>query len=108
MTGKRWLLALAICVPAMSMAAEEVTVAVASNFIQAARELAAQFEQETGNEVLFSASSSGKLYAQISHGAPFDVFLSADTERPKLLAEQGSSARSGSSAGFMTCPARNR
>lgn len=89
MTGKRWLLALVMWVPVMSMAGEKVTVAVASNFIQAARELAVLFEQETGHEVLFSASSSGKLYAQISHGAPFDVFLSADAERPRLLAEQG-------------------
>lgn len=69
--------------------AETVTVAVASNFIQAAREIAALFEAQHGHQVQLSASSSGKLYAQISHGAPFDVFLSADVERPTLLETAG-------------------
>ena len=82
-------LLLLLVLPVTSLAADTLTVAVASNFIQAARELATEFEAQTGHEVLFSASSSGKLYAQISHGAPFDVFLSADEERPTLLAEKG-------------------
>lgn len=66
-----------------------VTVAVASNFKVTAAELAVVFEAETGHRVRLSAGSTGKLYAQIVNGAPFDVFLAADAERPRLLAESG-------------------
>ena len=66
-----------------------VTVAVASNFKVTATELALVFEAETGHRVRLSAGSTGKLYAQIVNGAPFDVFLAADVERPRLLAESG-------------------
>ena len=66
-----------------------MTVAVASNFKVAAAELAVVFEAETGHRVRLSAGSTGKLYAQIVNGAPFDVFLAADAERPRLLAESG-------------------
>ncbi len=89
MTRWSWLLGALLLMPHASMASDTVTVAVASNFIQAAREIAEAFEQQTGHQVQFSVSSSGKLYAQISHGAPFDVFLSADAERPTLLEAKG-------------------
>ncbi|MEM9425328.1 MAG: molybdate ABC transporter substrate-binding protein [Pseudomonadota bacterium] len=69
--------------------AEEVTVAVASNFLLTAEKIAAAFEAETGHEVTLANGSTGLLYAQISNGAPFDVFLSADDERPRLLLEEG-------------------
>ena len=59
-----------------------VRVAVAANFLDAAREAAAAFEAETGCGVLLSSGSTGQLYAQISQGAPFEVFLAADAERP--------------------------
>lgn len=75
--------------PVVSMASGTVMVAVASNFTQAAKDIGEAFEQETGHQVQFSVSSSGKLYAQISHGAPFDVFLSADADRPALLESNG-------------------
>ena len=65
--------------------AEALTVAVASNFAQTARELTAVFEQETGAEVRLSIGSTGKLFAQIMNGAPYDVFLAADTARPRAL-----------------------
>ena len=71
-----------------SAGAEPVTVAVASNFAGPARELAERFEAETGLEVRLATGSTGKLYAQIVAGAPFDVFLSADEEAPAKLLEQ--------------------
>lgn len=71
------------------LAADTITVAVASNFSRPAAELAARFEGETGVIVRISNGSTGKLYAQIVNGAPFDVFLAADSERPKLLEETG-------------------
>lgn len=70
-------------------AAEPLTVAVASNFIRPAGELAARYAEESGNEVRISAASTGKLYAQITNGAPFGVLLAADSERPALLEESG-------------------
>ncbi|MDX1509212.1 MAG: molybdate ABC transporter substrate-binding protein [Woeseiaceae bacterium] len=65
--------------------AETLTVAVASNFAAAARELAAEFTAEYGVDVRLSVGSTGKLYAQIVNGAPYDVFLAADAERPAAL-----------------------
>ena len=58
--------------------ADTVRVALASNFAGPMREIARLFELESGHHVEMAVSSSGKIYAQISHGAPFDVFLSAD------------------------------
>lgn len=80
------LLALAIAAPA---SAGPVAVAVASNFSRTAEELGRQFSKSSKAEVTFSAGSSGKLYAQIENGAPFDVFLSADNERPAQLEQKG-------------------
>ena len=65
--------------------AETINVAVASNFAGTARELAAAFERESGNKIILSTASTGKLYAQIMHGAPFELFLSADATRPERL-----------------------
>ena len=62
--------------------AAEVQVAVAANFADPAREIAAGFEKKTGHKVALSIGASGQFYAQISHGAPFEVFLSADADRP--------------------------
>ena len=67
-----------------------ITVAVASNFHTTLQEIAEQYEAESGHVVRISSASSGKLYAQISNGAPFDVFLSADSERPRRLESEGS------------------
>jgi molybdate transport system substrate-binding protein len=66
-----------------------VTVAVASNFSRTATELAARFSGETGMAIRLSNGSTGLLYAQILNGAPFDVFLAADVERPALLEHSG-------------------
>lgn len=64
---------------------QQVRVAVASNFIRPMQQLKAQFEQQTSIEVLVSYSASGKLFAQIVNGAPYDVFLSADQSKPDEL-----------------------
>lgn len=75
--------------PPSARAGDELLVAVASNFIAPMREIAAAFEQQTGYKVTLASGSSGKLYAQIRHGAPFDVFLSADDVKPKALEAGG-------------------
>lgn len=67
----------------------EVRVAVAANFTDTTRELISAFEDISPHRVTASYGSTGKLYAQIEHGAPFDVFLAADSRRPKLLEENG-------------------
>jgi molybdate transport system substrate-binding protein len=68
---------------------ETIHLATASNFRTTAKTLISKFEKETTHKVLLSGGSTGKLYAQIINGAPFDLFLSADKERPRLLEEQG-------------------
>ncbi len=68
--------------------AGEVHVAVAANFRAALSEIVKTFERTTGHTALVSSGSSGKFYAQIKHGAPFDVFLSADVTRPQLIEEE--------------------
>jgi molybdate transport system substrate-binding protein len=74
-------------------AADVVTVAVASNFKSTATDLANRFLEETGNPIRLSSGSTGKLYTQIANGAPFDVFLAADAERPALLEDGGFAVR---------------
>lgn len=69
--------------------ADTVRVAVAANFAAPLKDLALGFERKTGHRVQVISGSSGKLYAQIIQGAPFDLFLSADTIKPLALVEQG-------------------
>ena len=70
-------------------AAETLTIAVASNFSRPALELASRYEETTGLPVRITTGSTGKLYAQISNGAPFDILLAADSARPALLERSG-------------------
>ena len=70
-------------------AADTVSVAVAANFADALRQLRPGFEQESGHELRISSASTGILYAQILHGAPYDLFLAADRERPERLIAAG-------------------
>jgi molybdate transport system substrate-binding protein len=65
--------------------AEEILVAVARNFGMPFGEIIEQFREQTGHDVLVSAGSTGKHYANIVNGAPYDVFLSADVRRAELL-----------------------
>lgn len=69
--------------------AADTRVAVAANFTEPAREIAAAFAKATGHRALLSFGSSGAFYAQMTHGAPFDLFLSADTERPAMAERAG-------------------
>lgn len=69
--------------------ADEVNVAVAANFTDAAKEIGAAYKAKTGNDAVFSFGASGALYTQISQGAPFQVFLSADASRPKKAIDEG-------------------
>jgi len=86
---KHWILSLLLIATAMQARADEVTVAVASNFTAAMKEIAAAFEQESGHRVRLVFGSSGKFYAQIRNGAPFQVFLSADSAKPQALEQAG-------------------
>ncbi|MGB1270965.1 MAG: molybdate ABC transporter substrate-binding protein [Endozoicomonas sp.] len=67
----------------------ELRVAVAANFKPVLDELVVRYHQTTGQKAVLSSASAGVLYNQIIHGAPFDVFLSADSQRPRMLDEQG-------------------
>lgn len=67
----------------------EARVAVASNFAHTLAAIAAQFESETNHQIQISFASSGKLYAQILHGAPYDLLLSADQDIPRSLIDKG-------------------
>ncbi len=69
--------------------AGQTNVAVAANFTEPAKEIGRAFMAKTGHEAVFSFGSSGQFNDQIRREAPFEVFLSADAERPKKLAEDG-------------------
>ena len=64
-------------------------IAVAANFSSALKSIAMQYRKDTGQAISITVSSSGTLYAQLTHGARFDIFFSADMARPAALAEQG-------------------
>ncbi len=68
---------------------ETAQVAVAANFTLPAKAIATQFEKHTGHQLALSFGASGRFYAQIKNGAPFDAFLSADDETPARLEKEG-------------------
>jgi molybdate transport system substrate-binding protein len=69
--------------------ADEVQVAVAANFTAPAKQIAADFEKDTGHKVALSFGATGKFYAQIRNGAPFEVLLAADDTTPAKLETEG-------------------
>jgi len=69
--------------------AEEALIAVATNFIVVAERLKVVFELETDHRITIVGGSTGKLYAQVLNGAPYDVLLAADQERPMILEKNG-------------------
>ncbi len=71
------------------VSAETVSVAVAANFTVVAEQLAEAFSSETGDEVQLSFGATGQLYAQITQGAPFQILLAADDERPSRAVSEG-------------------
>lgn len=83
------LLAALLCLIATQALAAQTTVAVAANFTDAAKEIAAAYKAKTGTDAVLSFGASGQFYTQISQGAPFEVFLSADDERPKKTVDDG-------------------
>ncbi len=80
---------LAFLFSSLGLHAEEVQVAVAANFTAPMQQIAAQFEKDSGHKVLLSFGATGKFYAQISNGAPFEILLAADDETPAKLEKEG-------------------
>ena len=74
---------------ALPARAAEVPVAVAANFTEPAKEIAVAFKRATGNDAVLSFGASGQFYAQITHGAPYQVFLSADVDRAQAAERDG-------------------
>ncbi len=74
-------------------AAQNLTVAAASDLQTALPAIAAQFEKDTGQKVTLTFGSSGNFFTQIQNGAPFDVFLSADIDYPRRLERAGLAER---------------
>lgn len=77
----------------VSAMAGQVRAAVAANFLATAEELGQMFEVQTGHRVETSAGATGFLFAQISQGAPFDVLLAADADRPERAVREGLAVR---------------
>jgi molybdate transport system substrate-binding protein len=88
-----WLVGLCALLGSLHARADELRVAVAANFVGTLKQLAPLFQQAHGHTLAISAGSSGQLYAQIQHGAPYDVLLSADSERARKLEEDGLGVR---------------
>lgn len=82
-------IAMASAAAAMAAHAAEVKVAVAANFIGPMQVIAADFAKATGHAATLSSGSTGKFYAQIKSGAPFEVFLAADDTTPAKLDKEG-------------------
>ena len=80
-------------VVARGVAADEIRVAVATNFAEPMSALVAQFSETSSHTVLVSSGSTGGHYAQIKNGAPFEAFFAADVERPTLLEQEGIDVR---------------
>src|SRR5277367_2828940 len=88
---KLLVLALAGLLSSLAASAEagQTGVAVAANFTEPAKEIAALFKQKTGHEAVLIFGASGAFFTQITHDAPFQVFLSADAARPKAAVDGG-------------------
>jgi molybdate transport system substrate-binding protein len=81
---------LMLCLGATGLVrADEVQVAVAANFAAPMKDLAARFEQQTGHKVRSTVGATGKFYAQIHNGAPFEILLAADDDTPARLEKEG-------------------
>lgn len=92
-TFLRWLLTLVVLAAATTAGADEIQVAVAANFSAPIKLIAADFEKITGHKAVLSFGATGKFYAQITNGAPFEVFLAADEETPAKLEKEGAAVQ---------------
>lgn len=82
-------LSIALAFAATAAHADEVQIAVAANFTAPAKQIAADFEKATGHKAALSFGATGKFYAQIKNGAPFEVLLAADDTTPAKLEAEG-------------------
>ena len=78
-----------LCAVALPVQAAQAQIAVAANFAEPMKAVAAVLERTTGHTLKVTVGATGKLYAQIKNGAPFDVLLSADTKTPEALEQEG-------------------
>jgi molybdate transport system substrate-binding protein len=85
--------AFALLLATGSAGADEIQVAVAANFTAPMKEIAAAFEKETGHKVLCAFGATGKFYAQIQNGAPFEALLAADDTTPSKLADEDAAVK---------------
>lgn len=76
------------CIAALPAQADDISVAVAANFTAPMKRIAAEFEKTSGHKVVASFGSTGKFYAQIKNGAPFEILLAADDETPAKLVKE--------------------
>ena len=88
----RWLAMLVMPLLAFAAHADTVNVAVAANFTEPAKELAAMLQKTTGHTAQLSFGATGAFYTQIKNGAPFDVLLAADSQTPARLEQEGDTA----------------
>jgi len=86
---KPLLLFVPLALAALAAQAGEVQVAVAANFAAPMKTIAADFEKDTGHKAVIATGATGKFYAQIKNGAPFEVLLAADDETPAKLEKEG-------------------
>jgi len=84
-----WRLGIFVICASITINAREIGVAAASDLQFVFKEVAARFEQQTGNSVKLSFGSSGNFFSQIQNGAPYDLFFSADVEYPQKLESSG-------------------
>lgn len=89
----RYLLLVVLLLSGPGRGAEPVRVAVAANFRATLEQINPLFQQQTGYQVILSSASTGVLASQILHGAPFDVFFSADRKAAFAVAEAGVASR---------------
>jgi len=80
-----WVLLIGTVIFSGQASAERLRIAVAANFAPVLTQIAQLFEQETNQHIDIIQGSTGKFYAQIIRGAPFDIFFAADAKRPQLL-----------------------
>jgi len=81
----KWFAGLLALMAGAAAQANEVHVAVAANFTAPMQKIAAEFEKDTGHKAVLAFGATGKFYAQIVNGAPFEVLLAADDETPARL-----------------------
>lgn len=89
MKTKKWSGFVLLCVFSLFAEAKSVYVAVAANFSKPMESLVTEFEKTSDYRIALSFGSSGKFYAQIKHGAPYELFFSADQAKPDALQKDG-------------------